>query len=744
MGILSPSLLLKNGEIPLIGDLIQADETRIFKPLAVGLSLGIVSLTQTTCAHAGEWEIVPLPVAPKLPTNSTEYQKWMDEEFIPRFPGQFHLKSYGFPQGGGGSIDNKPVLIKDALESLITLPRRHSKPIQAVGHAWIYSTGGQGLVQFHDKPLNVILRWKPRNLPSASYYSQPDPDDKPDFSKPAYLKMEVSARAVAKDEANNTLDQTHAKEHVSLSISAGEDRDYASQVLSDPAIAGRSVDQSKTLYIKLQPESSPSAPLTLFSLDATAELDGERSSRIFRSGGTTGESSLGWNLGNASVYFTLSGDLTPYNVEISGDLESPATYHKITDPAYLPMWIDLNTGKTEANTTQFRDGIYNKTGPWSVKVTRPVNGEMQVDTTYLQVYKAVEPTPDNFLTPFADREIELYGRGTFTAQAHGFTTPSFEWSLQGGSPQNSVVDELQANSSQVDLSASTSQTGFLPPDTEISGVYLGTAEGAAVKSSTLKVKVTETAPSLPFVTLSNSYVVNWHLPDENWQHLPGDVTLPDDVRTFGPEAKNGNPFVYLPPSKEVGYNYRSGLKTGTAVYDVLLSAFRLAKPEAKFAAGVATLVKSATNAGVVFSETPPEPPQLAHIDTSYNDFKDDLLALAGDERKDAECTPEIAGMSAEVFNRLVQTLRNGGTAATDGDWKSGNLQIQAEAHYPQHSEAWQTDTFDEKGYVGLGNHSAVVHGGRSIKRKWVWIEQAPPQGVLAPQDGAYSLPRRRA
>lgn len=98
-----------------------------------------------------------------------------------------------------------------------------------------------------------------------------------------------------------------------------------------------------------------------------------------------------------------------------------------------------------------------------------------------------------------------FGGSSFTAQWIGFQNPTYNWT----EPSNTHSANMGTTSQRDDLTPAPAT--FSAP---YSGIKLGSnSDGSDLtKSSTISVKVTD-----PSVSLSNSFVVNWHTPYDNWK-----------------------------------------------------------------------------------------------------------------------------------------------------------------------------------------------------------------------------------
>jgi len=101
-----------------------------------------------------------------------------------------------------------------------------------------------------------------------------------------------------------------------------------------------------------------------------------------------------------------------------------------------------------------------------------------------------------------------WGGGIFTADAANFTSPTYEWSVEGGVPSSLAAAAINAGTSSVTL-PNDAYTG-----PTIRGIELGgTAKGNGfIDQSVFKVKVTDSDGAVG----ENTYTVNWHTPYENW------------------------------------------------------------------------------------------------------------------------------------------------------------------------------------------------------------------------------------
>jgi hypothetical protein len=314
------------------------------------------------------------------------------------------------------------------------------------------------------------------------------------------------------------------------------------------------------------------------------------------------------------------------------------------------------------------------------------------------------------------KTLQWYGTGVFDAHIKGFTNPQYEWqsgSISSGSTTNQLV--VTDNPLAIGPTAQT--------------LELGEGNEPSTSSTTFGVKVSGLDVTNNPLVLEDKYTVNWHQPDENWVKKSQVIHTPF-VDSISPDRPNGTSFKFTPLQAVTDYNYRNGTKVGVVVWDTGVNLYKLLVPGAKVAAGIGALLKSAASVAVTYEDTQVVPKES--IDANFNDFKNDFLTLDGDANGNAEVTPMTSGISPTKMEEIVYRLRHEGNhATTNDDWKSGSLMLQIDVIYPQRTEYWESDAYDEHGYSGLSQHSVKRIGGRSIVRTWSWVPN-PTTSNMAP------------
>ncbi len=269
----------------------------------------------------------------------------------------------------------------------------------------------------------------------------------------------------------------------------------------------------------------------------------------------------------ASVCVIPHYDIDPHQLWITSDIEPSYYKFSAVGPAFpqnpLPDYCYLKNPdgsfQTDAAGNRLMDKgagrpvlwADEKTGTYAIQCQRNSDGSIDVHSTYLQLYRDAQPSLGDLLSPLDYTKTDSYGRGRYTANAEGFLSPQYKWSLQGGTPQFATSDELQKDQSKVDLNVSVNANDEsnswwdnirqLPQTVDVSGIYLGKDDGLRIKKSTFKVEVGEKLagtrmPPLPTVPpLVNTYTVNWHEDYENYEPY-GDKKISYVLYDFNPDT----------------------------------------------------------------------------------------------------------------------------------------------------------------------------------------------------------------
>ena len=680
-------------------------------------------------AHAGEWEIVPLPEPPSYGTPA--YQTWLTEEFIPRFPGQFDVKENGFDDGNTHPTSDTPHELRNGMVRSLGGNNGTGSSSAFQGRGWnsAVSQGGQGSVLFDDS-FKVILRWHANQIyPNNPYQGQDDPNDPPNLSIPVYLKVEVNASASAADNANNTVDaKSHAHEHVKLSIvSEGEEHD-TQEVKAAANDNGTWSNQSKTLYVKLSPKSSPSQPLTVFSLYGEGKLDSNRQSPIYYGS----QSAMRWNNGSAGVTFGFTGNLTNYFLSISSGLED--SYRKVTTYDQLPKVIRYLGGNNQwaVDETQIGWGTLDGSGPgpWAVKIKRPANGSMTVESA-------------------ADwRGSQWMGSVKFDTNPHGFISPTFAWTQPSGA--------MGGRTSESSLDLTIADAG---PGNYVQGIRLGGNIGGQgiIRNSTAKVTATDSV-----ATLSNSYTVNWHLPQE-W-NSSADITSAGPNKIFSQPGfyvdNGGVTHTVLEPDRNISFSIeektvnlniitKNGINNASIVVSsgggaVMLIPAAVLAPE--IALPIAVGAAAVGGIGQLVAGTMPNPsPQTRYLD--YGEYKAGMRhqKIVNDARAinpaayptDIPRTtnlPSFVNSAVAEINRIETLDSLTGTAHWNEDTFYKHATCTAVAGRYTDFEQWSGDEYGKNGFAG--RCSMPVIRDELIFYVFTWTSTAPapppPTGGGAP------------
>lgn len=219
--------------------------------------------------------------------------------------------------------------------------------------------------------------------------------------------------------------------------------------------------------------------------------------------GQSGSTSTSYDSEALTADISLSGTLTNYGLYISTDIEQ--SYKKTTSWGDLPLKKDANgvdiPGQVDASqispaTPPYgADGIATS-GPWGVVCKRDLAGKLTVES-------AAQWIPGSTILLDPDKWVGGVG---FYANEMGFrknifgSVASRVWTYTGGQPRKVMADDLASGQQG---GGGLADIGSKPDGSDL------------LKSSTLKVTTTDSDK----VSLSNSYTINWHLPQE-WETSP--------------------------------------------------------------------------------------------------------------------------------------------------------------------------------------------------------------------------------
>ena len=518
-------------------------------PLAVGLGVGAMCAGNVRVAHAGSWEIEPMPAYPSY--GSSDYAAQVaayNAEVLQRYPGHWDIIQ-SYPPFYPGTYTRMPH--PEAPVSQSSVQR---------GTTGTASGLGGPASATYDSDVRVVVRYRPNTIQDINGQSIPDPADVP--TRDFYLKVHVwSYGGVYDGTGDGTYfqqgqqEKTHLKFSVTPVTSVSPTGNESGALIplsvpeirfSNPTSSQQGKDYSnvnRDFYVKVTPNGSLRQTVPLVNIAARAALDGGRTTG--GSGGQSLQLNRGsaqtasfervrprraiqalysspspspspdpptyWNHGTGRISFGVGSELMNYSLIISSGEDS---WRKLEGslPQEYKKRVYVNGAWEWHPDPDKAQAIWTHPQIWRVKCLPATDGSMKVESAADYLY---DESAGNILNE------QWYGALSYTnltAVQQGFSQPDYEWSLQGGQAKpytSGMFGRRASDLQQINI-------GVRGHGIDISnhiidrGIELGgTKSGPSVKSTTFTTKVRENDPVKPAAILDGKYTINWHSPSEN-------------------------------------------------------------------------------------------------------------------------------------------------------------------------------------------------------------------------------------